>query len=59
MVLAFCRLTGMNSTVPPKSVPSITSIEPLICPWWEVLMWFDSEVVAWVSGAAETVDYFG
>ena len=26
---------------------------------WEVLMWFDSEAVAQVSGAAETVDYFG
>ena len=26
---------------------------------WEVLMWFDSEVAARVSGAAETVDYFG
>ena len=26
---------------------------------WEVLMWFDSEAAAWVSGAAETVDYFG
>ena len=25
---------------------------------WEVLMWFDSEAAAWVSGAAETVDYF-
>ena len=25
---------------------------------WEVLMWFDSEVAVWVSGAAETVDYF-
>ena len=26
---------------------------------WEVLMLVDSEAVAWVSGAAETVDYFG
>ena len=26
---------------------------------WEVLMWVDSEAAAWVSGAAETVDYFG
>ena len=26
---------------------------------WEVLKVFDSEAVAWVSGAAETVDYFG
>ena len=26
---------------------------------WEVLMLVDSEVVARVSGAAETVDYFG
>ena len=26
---------------------------------WEVLMLVDSEVAAWVSGAAETVDYFG
>ena len=26
---------------------------------WEVLMLVDSEVVAQVSGAAETVDYFG
>ena len=26
---------------------------------WEVLYLFDSEVAAWVSGAAETVDYFG
>ena len=26
---------------------------------WEVLNRFDSEVAAWVSGAAETVDYFG
>ena len=26
---------------------------------WEVLMWFDSEAAARVSGAAETVDYFG
>ena len=26
---------------------------------WEVLMWFDSEVAVQVSGAAETVDYFG
>ena len=27
--------------------------------WWEVLMWFDNEVAARVSGVAETVDYFG
>ena len=27
--------------------------------WWEVLMWFDSEAVAQVSGVAETVDFFG
>ena len=27
--------------------------------FWEVLNWFDSEAAAWVSGAAETVDYFG
>ena len=27
MVLALCHLTGRNSTVPPKSVPSITSFE--------------------------------
>ena len=26
---------------------------------WDVLMWFDSEAAARVSGAAETVDYFG
>ena len=26
---------------------------------WEVLMWVDSEAAVWVSGAAETVDYFG
>ena len=26
---------------------------------WEVLMLVDSEAAAWVSGAAETVDYFG
>ena len=26
---------------------------------WEVLMWFNSEAVVRVSGAAETVDYFG
>ena len=26
---------------------------------WEVLMWFDSEAAARVSGVAETVDYFG
>ena len=26
---------------------------------WEVLCLFDSEVTVWVSGAAETVDYFG
>ena len=26
---------------------------------WEVLMWFDSEAAVRVSGAAETVDYFG
>ena len=26
--------------------------------WWEVLLWFDSEAAAWVSGTAETVDYF-
>ena len=26
---------------------------------WEVLMLFDSEAAARVSGAAETVDYFG
>ena len=26
---------------------------------WKVLMWFDSEAVVRVSGAAETVDYFG
>ena len=25
---------------------------------WEVLLLFDSEAVAWVSGAAETVNYF-
>ena len=25
---------------------------------WEVLKWFDSEAAAWVSVAAETVDYF-
>ena len=31
------------------------------CQWvlWEVLMLVDSEVAARVSGAAETVDYFG
>ena len=27
--------------------------------FWEVLMLFDSEAAARVSGAAETVDYFG
>ena len=27
--------------------------------FWEVLMLVDSEVAVWVSGAAETVDYFG
>ena len=26
---------------------------------WEVLLLFDSEAVVQVSGAAETVDYFG
>ena len=26
---------------------------------WEILMWVDSEAAARVSGAAETVDYFG
>ena len=26
---------------------------------WEVLMLLDSEEAAWVSGAAETADYFG
>ena len=26
---------------------------------WEVLNRFDSDVAAWVSGVAETVDYFG
>ena len=26
---------------------------------WGVLNRFDSEAAAWVSGAAETVDYFG
>ena len=26
---------------------------------WEVPNQFDSEAAAWVSGAAETVDYFG
>ena len=26
---------------------------------WEVLNRFDSKAAAWVSGAAETVDYFG
>ena len=26
---------------------------------WEVLMLVDSEAAAWVSGVAETVDYFG
>ena len=30
-----------------------------LIPIWEVLMWFDSEAAARVSGAAETVDYFG
>ena len=29
------------------------------CFTWEVLNQFDSEAVALVSGAAETVDYFG
>ena len=28
-------------------------------PGWEVLNWFESEAAARVSGAAETVDYFG
>ena len=32
-------------------------VETMWC--WEVLMRFDSEVAARVSGAAETVDYFG
>ena len=27
--------------------------------FWEVLMWSNSEAAARVSGAAETVDYFG
>ena len=38
MVLAFCHLTGRNSTVPPKSIPSITSSEPIICPWEALLL---------------------
>ena len=30
-----------------------------VCPYmWEVLMWFDSEAAARVSGVAETVNYF-
>ena len=37
MVSAFSHFTGRNSTVPPKGIPSIRSLEPLICPW-EVLV---------------------
>ena len=38
MVLAFCRLTGRNSTVLPKGTPNLTSFEPLICPWEALLL---------------------
>ena len=27
--------------------------------YWEVLKVFDSEAAVWVSGKAETIDYFG
>ena len=37
LVTTLSRLTGRNSTVPPKSIPNVTSLEPLICPW-EVLL---------------------
>ena len=33
LVTTLSRFTGRNSTVPPKSIPNITSLEPLICPW--------------------------
>ena len=33
LVITLSRLTGRNSTVPPKSIPNVTSLEPLICPW--------------------------
>ena len=33
LVTTLSHFTGRNSTVPPKSIPNITSLEPLICPW--------------------------
>ena len=36
-----------------------TKVESVCYEVWEVLMLVDSEVTAQVSGAAETVDYFG
>ena len=41
-----------------KSFLLLKILFPLICTW-EVLNRFDSEGAARVSGAAETVDYFG
>ena len=44
---------------PPKEVNQSQAL-PMISPVsWEVLWQFDSEAAAWVSGATETVDYFG
>ena len=33
LVTTLSRFTGRNSTVPPKSIPNVTSLEPLICLW--------------------------
>ena len=38
MVTTLSRFTGRNSTVPPKSIPNVTSLEPLICPWEALLL---------------------
>ena len=43
-----------------KNVTSIIACSPpKTYTDWEVLYLFDSEVAVWVSGAAETVYYFG
>ena len=38
MVSTSCHCTGRNSTVPPKGIPSVTSLEPLICLWEALLL---------------------
>ena len=33
LITTLSCFTGRNSTVPPKSIPNVTPLEPLICPW--------------------------